>query len=120
MGLPPLEYSDCFLDSPLFREIIALYEQELETNTRLVKNLVRECDNMIQKTEEFSKVQQSFGHALSQFKFQTIGTEQTEDEQLIGVAYLLLLLVLVLVLLLLLLLLFSWFSTVVCSFNVKH
>lgn len=51
MGLPPLEYSDCFLDSPSFREIIALYEQELEGNTRVVKNLVKECDNMIQKTE---------------------------------------------------------------------
>ena len=30
---------------------------------------------------EFSRVQQSFGHALSQFRFKTIGTEQTEDEQ---------------------------------------
>lgn len=51
MGLPPLEYSDCFLDSPSFRETIALYELELESNTRVVKNLVKECDNMIQKTE---------------------------------------------------------------------
>ncbi|XP_019851473.1 PREDICTED: rho GTPase-activating protein 10-like isoform X2 [Amphimedon queenslandica] len=83
-GLPPLEYSDCFLDSPSFRETIALYEQELESNTKVVKNLVKECDNMIQKTEEFSRVQQSFGHALSQFHFKTIGTEQTEDEQRIS------------------------------------
>lgn len=50
-GLPPLEYSDCFLDSPSFRETITLYELELESNTRVVKNLVKECDNMIQKTE---------------------------------------------------------------------
>ena len=50
-GLPPLEYSDCFLDSPSFRETVALYEQELESNTRVVKNLVKECDSMIQKTE---------------------------------------------------------------------
>ena len=51
MGLPPLEYSDCFLDSPSFREIITLYEQELESNAKVVKTLVRECNNMIQKTE---------------------------------------------------------------------
>ena len=33
MGLPPLEYIDCFLDSPNFREIITLYEKELESNS---------------------------------------------------------------------------------------
>ena len=51
MGLPPLEYSDCFLDSPSFRDIIAMYEQELEANAKVVKTLVRECNNMINKTE---------------------------------------------------------------------
>ncbi len=56
MGLPPLEYSDCFLDSPSFREIITLYEQELEANTKVVKTLVRECNNMIQKTEGMSSL----------------------------------------------------------------
>ena len=49
-GLPPLEYSDCFLDSPTFRDVIVLYEKEMENNYYLVKNLVRQCDSMIQAT----------------------------------------------------------------------
>ncbi len=51
MGLPPLEYIDCFLDSPNFREIIGLYEKELDENAHHVKALVRECKHMIQATE---------------------------------------------------------------------
>lgn len=51
MGLPPLEYIDCFLDSPNFREIIGLYEKELDDNAHQVKALVRECKHMIQATE---------------------------------------------------------------------
>lgn len=51
MGLPPLEYIDCFLDSPTFREIISLYEKELESNAHYVKQLVKECRHMIQATE---------------------------------------------------------------------
>ena len=50
-GLPPLEYSDCFLDSPTFREVIVLYEKEMESNYYLVKNLVRQCETMIQATK---------------------------------------------------------------------
>ena len=33
---------------------------------------------------EYSRVQQEFARSLSQFRFQTIGTEQTEDELQIG------------------------------------
>ncbi len=51
MGLPPLEYIDCFLDSPNFREIIILYEKELDSNSQYVKSLVKECRNMIAATE---------------------------------------------------------------------
>lgn len=51
MGLPPLEYIDCFLDSPNFRDIITLYEKELESNSQYVKTLVKECRNMISATE---------------------------------------------------------------------
>jgi hypothetical protein len=82
MGLPPLEYIDCYLDSPSFRDTIALYEKELEENAVHVKSLVKECRHMIQATEEFSKAQHSFATALSNFKFQTIG-EETEAEKMI-------------------------------------
>ena len=51
MGLQPLEYIECYLDSPGFREIIAVYEKELEENAVHVKSLVKECRHMIQATE---------------------------------------------------------------------
>ena len=51
MGLPPLEYIECYLDSPSFREIILEYERELEENAGHVKSLVKECRHMIQATE---------------------------------------------------------------------
>ena len=51
MGLPPLEYTDCFLDSPNFREIIGLYEKELEDNAQSIKSLVKECQQMIRAAE---------------------------------------------------------------------
>ena len=51
MGLTPLEYLDCFLDSPAFRENLLVYEKELEINSTQVKNLTRECRRLIQATE---------------------------------------------------------------------
>jgi len=51
MGLPPLEYIDCFLDSPNFREVITLYEKELDSSAVCVESLVKECQQMIQATK---------------------------------------------------------------------
>ena len=51
MGLPPLEYVDCFVDAPNFRDIIAQYEKELDANSTYVKTLVKECRSMISATE---------------------------------------------------------------------
>ena len=82
-GLPPLEYSECYLDSPSFRELIDLYDRELTTNKADLKALVKGCQVMIDATKEFSKTQQSFAHQLSIFRFKTIGLEMTEDEKLI-------------------------------------
>ena len=61
-GLPPLEYSDCFLDSPTFREVIVLYEKEMENNYYLVKNLVKQCDSMIQATRGAENIYKLFDH----------------------------------------------------------
>ena len=51
MGLPPLEYLECYLDSPTFRENIAIYEKELKSNSEGLKALLKECQRMIQATE---------------------------------------------------------------------
>ena len=50
-GLPPLEYSECFMDSPSFRDLIDLYDKELEANGAEVKALIKGCQNMITATE---------------------------------------------------------------------
>ena len=50
-GLPPLEYSDCFLDSPSFRDLIDLYDKELEANGADVKALIKGCQSMIDATQ---------------------------------------------------------------------
>ena len=41
MVLHPLEFSDCYLDSPLFRENIQQYEEEFETTNSQIKQLVK-------------------------------------------------------------------------------
>ena len=51
MGLKPLEYSECYLDSPAFRKTLLSYEKELENDSVIVKNLTKECHSMIQATE---------------------------------------------------------------------
>ena len=51
MGLKPLEFLDCYLDSPAFRENLHSYEKELENDSSLVKNLTKECRSLIQATE---------------------------------------------------------------------
>ena len=51
MGLPPLEYLECYLDSPSFRENIRLYERELNANSEKLKALLKECRQMIKATE---------------------------------------------------------------------
>ena len=42
-GLKPLEYLDCYMDSPAFRENLHAYKKELENDSATVKNLTKEC-----------------------------------------------------------------------------
>lgn len=51
MGLKPLEFSDCLLDSPYFRESIHDHEKELDQANSAIKSLIRECQNLIKSLE---------------------------------------------------------------------
>ena len=42
MGHPPLEFSDCYLDSPDFRERLKCYEQELERTNKFIKDVIKD------------------------------------------------------------------------------
>lgn len=51
MGHPPLEFSDCYLDSPWFRERIRAHEAELERTNKFIKELIKDGKNLIAATK---------------------------------------------------------------------
>jgi len=51
MGLKPLEFSDCLLDSPYFRDSIHDHEKELDQANVAIKSLIKECQNLIKALE---------------------------------------------------------------------
>ncbi|XP_061440704.1 rho GTPase-activating protein 10 isoform X2 [Rhineura floridana] len=54
MGLQPLEFSDCYLDSPWFRERIRAHEAELEKTNKFIKELLKDGKNLIAATKNAS------------------------------------------------------------------
>lgn len=48
MGLPALEFSDCYLDSPQFRDKIKSHEAELEKTNKFIKALIKDGKALIQ------------------------------------------------------------------------
>lgn len=47
MVLQALEFSDCFLDSPHFREKLNAHEKELENTNKTVRRLIAEGKDLI-------------------------------------------------------------------------
>ncbi|CAL8363705.1 unnamed protein product [Merluccius merluccius] len=47
MGLPTLEFSDSFLDSPDFRERLKCHEIELERTNKFIKDLLKDGNMLI-------------------------------------------------------------------------
>lgn len=47
MGLPALEFSDSFLDSPDFRERLKCHEIELERTNKFIKELIKDGNMLI-------------------------------------------------------------------------
>ncbi|KAG2466095.1 RHG10 protein, partial [Polypterus senegalus] len=84
MGLHPLEFSDCYLDSPKFRERIRAHELELEKTNRFIKELQKDGKNLFAATKNIIAAQRKFAQTLSDFKFEYIGDAKTDDEKCIG------------------------------------
>uniref|UniRef100_A0ABI7X512 Oligophrenin 1 n=1 Tax=Felis catus TaxID=9685 RepID=A0ABI7X512_FELCA len=57
MGHPPLEFSDCYLDSPDFRERLKCYELELERTNKFIKDVIKDGNALISamRTESFKE-----------------------------------------------------------------
>lgn len=51
MGLQPLEFSDCYLDSPWFRERVRAHEAELERTNKFIKELIKDGKSLIAATK---------------------------------------------------------------------
>lgn len=83
MGLHPLEFSECYLDSPAFREKIKAHEAELDKTGRFIKELYKDGKNLINATKQLSLAQRKFAQCLGEFKFEYIGDAKTDDEKCI-------------------------------------
>ncbi|XP_059207893.1 oligophrenin-1-like isoform X2 [Centropristis striata] len=80
MGHPPLEFSDCYLDSPDFRETLKCYEVELERTSKFLKELIKDGNSVITAIRAYSLAVQKFSQTLSIFQFDFIGDSLTDDE----------------------------------------
>ncbi|KAJ0003948.1 hypothetical protein NQD34_010162 [Periophthalmus magnuspinnatus] len=84
MGLPALEFSDCYLDSPLFRERLKSHELELDKTNKFIKELIKDGKALIQAFKSLSTAKRKFADSLNEFKFQCIGDAETDDEMCIA------------------------------------
>uniref|UniRef100_A0A8C9V9B4 Rho GTPase activating protein 26 n=1 Tax=Scleropages formosus TaxID=113540 RepID=A0A8C9V9B4_SCLFO len=84
MGLPALEFSDCYLDSPHFRERLKSHELELDKTNKFIKELIKDGRALIQALRSLSSAKRKFAESLNEFKFQCIGDAETDDEICIG------------------------------------
>ncbi|KAK9536300.1 hypothetical protein VZT92_006093 [Zoarces viviparus] len=80
MGHPPLEFSECYLDSPEFRETLKCYELELERTSKFLKELIKDGNSVITAIRGYSLAVQKFSQTLSMFQFDVVGDSLTDDE----------------------------------------
>ncbi|XP_071847649.1 rho GTPase-activating protein 26-like isoform X24 [Apostichopus japonicus] len=84
MVLQPLEFTECFLDSPEFRDNLHSHEAELERTNKAIKELIRSGKALVEAAKNLSKAQRAFSETLVNFNFECIGTTQTDDETVIS------------------------------------
>ncbi|XP_062983185.1 rho GTPase-activating protein 42 isoform X1 [Elgaria multicarinata webbii] len=80
MGLPTLEFSDSYLDSPDFRERLKCHEVELERTNKFIKELIKDGSSLIGALRNLSMAVQKFSQSLQDFQFECIGDAETDDE----------------------------------------
>ncbi|XP_076843650.1 oligophrenin-1 [Brachyhypopomus gauderio] len=80
MGHPPLEFSDCYSDSPQFRERLKGYETELDKTSRFLKELIKDGNSVISAIRGYSLAVQKFSQTLQVFQFDFISDTLTDDE----------------------------------------
>lgn len=82
--LQPLEFIDCLIDSPDFRENLNKHEKELEKTSQQIKKIVKEIKDLLAAAKSLSRAQRTLSKSLKEFNFECIGSTQTDDEQVIA------------------------------------
>lgn len=54
-GLAPLEFADCLLDSPEFRENLNRHEKELDKTSQQIKRIIKEIKDLLQAAKSKQK-----------------------------------------------------------------
>ena len=84
MGLLPLEFSDCMLDSPYFRENLKAHEKQLDQTSTDIKVIIKDIQDVLDAAKILSKAKRTLAHSLSTFQFDCLGTSLTDDEVIIS------------------------------------
>jgi len=84
MGLLPLEFSDCLLDSPYFRENLKAHEKQLDQTSISIKALIGGIQEVLDSAKLLIKSKKSLADTLDNCQFDCLGTTLTDDEILIA------------------------------------
>lgn len=84
MGLLPLEFSDCLLDSPYFRENLKAHEKQLDQTSLDIKGIIKDIQDVLEASGTLSRAKRNLASSLSAFQFDCLGTSLTDDEIIIA------------------------------------
>jgi Rho GTPase-activating protein 26 len=72
-GLAALEFADCLLDSPEFRENLNRHEKELEKTSQQIKRIIKEIKDLLNAAKSESRCwrcyRRSVHHVMEFFTF---------------------------------------------------
>ncbi|XP_037936199.1 rho GTPase-activating protein 26 isoform X2 [Teleopsis dalmanni] len=82
-GLEPLEFEECIVDSPEFRDNLNRHEKELDHTSHQIKRIIKEVKDLMGAAKVLSSRMKQLATLLTDFNFECIGTAQTDDEHVI-------------------------------------
>ncbi|KAM7346400.1 GTPase regulator associated with FAK isoform 2-T3 [Cochliomyia hominivorax] len=82
-GLEPLEFEECIVDSPEFRDNLNRHEKELDHTSHQIKRIIKEVKDLMSAAKVLSTRMKQLAYSLKEFNFECIGTAQTDDELVI-------------------------------------
>ena len=74
MGLLPLEFSDCVLDSPYFRENLKAHEKQLDQTSTDIKAIIKDIQDVLDAAKILSKAKFISKLLLNLFTFLHVAT----------------------------------------------